>query len=103
MKTRDEQIKRLEELQSEMQSSWREEAEFRVTNRKWICESQRIATAMLIRMEAMGMKQSDLAKLMGVSQQYISKILRGKENLTLTTIVKIEEALNLTILSHPHV
>ncbi|MDF9829984.1 helix-turn-helix transcriptional regulator [Parabacteroides sp. PF5-6] len=103
MKTRDEQIKRLEELRAEVPSKWRENAELRVANREWIRESQRIATAMLVRMDAMGMRQGDLAKLMGVSQQYISKILRGKENLTLTTIVKIEETLNLEILSHSHI
>lgn len=99
MKTRDEQIARLEQFQSDTPSRWREEAEYRVANREWIRESQRIATAMLVKMDEMGLKQSDLAALMGTSQQYISKILRGKENLTLTTIVKIEEALQITILS----
>lgn len=99
MKTRDEQIAKLEQLQSGTPSKWREEAEFRATNREWIRESQKIATAMLIKMDEMNLKQSDLAKLMGVSQQYISKILRGKENLTLNTMVRIEEVLHITILS----
>lgn len=99
MKTIDEQIKQLERLQPETPSKWREEAEFRASNRQWIHESQKIATAMVIQMDKMGLKQSDLAKRMGVSQQYISRILRGKENLTLTTIVRIEESLNLSILS----
>ncbi|NDV84963.1 helix-turn-helix domain-containing protein [Bacteroides sp. 51] len=102
MKTRDEQIAKLEQFQSATPSRWREEAEYRVANREWIRESQRIATAMLVKMDEMGLKQSDLAALMGTSQQYISKILRGKENLTLTTIVKIEEVLQIAILSPCH-
>lgn len=100
MKTRKEQVKELEKLMPETPSRWREDAEFRAANQEWIRESQRIAAAMLTQMDAKGIRQSDLAKKMGVSQQYISKILRGKENLTLTTIVKIEDALNLSILSH---
>ena len=32
---------------------------------------------------------------MGCSQQYISKILKGQENLSIETIYKIEEALEI--------
>ncbi|NDV65899.1 helix-turn-helix transcriptional regulator [Bacteroides sp. 224] len=99
MKTRDEQIAKLEQMQPNTPSKWREEAEFRSTNREWLRESQKIATTMLIKMEELGLKQWDLAEKMGVSQQYVSRILRGKENLTLNTIIKIEEALHITILS----
>lgn len=102
MKKRDEQIAKLEEFQSGIPSKWRKEAEYRLINRDWIRESQRIATEMLIKMDEMGLKQSDLAKMMGVSQQYISKILKGKENLTLNTIVRIEEILHITILHPSH-
>ncbi|NDV57752.1 helix-turn-helix transcriptional regulator [Bacteroides sp. 519] len=102
MKERDEQIARLERFQSDTPSKWREEAEFRAANREWIRESQKIATMMLTKMDAMGLRQTDLAQMMGVSQQYISRILKGKENLTLNTIIKIEEILHITILSPSH-
>lgn len=35
---------------------------------------------------------------MNCSQQYISKILKGKENLSLETISKIEQALSIQII-----
>jgi transcriptional regulator with XRE-family HTH domain len=35
---------------------------------------------------------------MGCSQQYVSKILKGKENLSLETLSKIESALGIAIL-----
>lgn len=102
MENRKDQIQKLEKFQSGTPSTWRKEAEYRLINRDWIRESQRIATEMLIKMDEMNLKQSDLAKMMGVSQQYISKILKGKENLTLNTIVRIEEILHITILHPSH-
>ena len=35
---------------------------------------------------------------MGCSQQYVSKILKGQENLSIETICKIEDALELELL-----
>ena len=45
------------------------------------------------------------AERMGCSQQYVSRILKGTENLSIETISKIESALNLGILgpASPHV
>ncbi|OFX81522.1 MAG: hypothetical protein A2W86_08230 [Bacteroidetes bacterium GWD2_45_23] len=36
---------------------------------------------------------------MDVSPQYVSKIIKGRENLSLETIWKIEEALGITLIS----
>jgi len=38
---------------------------------------------------------------MGVTPQYINKIVKGKENLTLETIAKIEKALGITLIEVP--
>lgn len=59
--------------------------------------SQLIAMKMLDKMEQLGMTQKALAEKMGCTQQYVSKILRGKENLSLETLSKIEEALELQL------
>lgn len=40
-------------------------------------------------MEEMNMSQKQLSELMGCSQQYVSKVLKGQENLSLETISKI--------------
>lgn len=54
---------------------------------------------MLDKMEQMKITQKQLAEKMNCSQQYISKILKGKENLSLETLTKIEKALDIQILT----
>ena len=53
---------------------------------------------MLDKMEVLGLTQKALAEQMGCSQQYISRVLKGTENLSIETISKIETALQLEIL-----
>ena len=98
MKTREEIISNLKEHQSVTPSKWRENAEWRMANKSWLRHSQRIAMMMLYRMEELGMTQKALAAKMGCSQQYISRVLKGTENLSIETISKIESALELEIL-----
>lgn len=90
-------LKKLESYASSTPSNWRAEAEQRQLNKGWLRYSQMIAMIMLDKMEELGFTQKMLADRMGCSQQYISKILRGKENLSLETLCKIEEALNIQI------
>ncbi|PLX14061.1 MAG: hypothetical protein C0594_00540 [Marinilabiliales bacterium] len=47
------------------------------------------------------MTQRRLAEEMGVSPQYINKVVKGKENLTLETISKIESVLGITLIEIP--
>lgn len=49
-------------------------------------------------MENKGLTQKEFAQRVGCSQQYISRILKGKENLSIETISKIEAALGVSIL-----
>lgn len=65
----------------------------------WMLHSQTIATIMSNRMEKLGMTQKALAIKMNCSQQYISKVLKGRENLSLETLCKIEKALDIKILN----
>ena len=58
---------------------------------------------MLDKMEQTGMTQRQLAEKMGCSQQYVSKILKGKENLSLETLFKIENTLGIRILSKENI
>jgi transcriptional regulator with XRE-family HTH domain len=53
---------------------------------------------MLDKMEELNMTQKQLAELMGCSQQYVSKVLKGQENLSLETLSKIEDCLEISIL-----
>ena len=92
-------VKKLEQFPSATPSRWREKAEERRENEAWRRESRRIALMMLDRLEALGMSQADLAARLGCTQQYVSRILKGHENLSLKTICKIDDVLNLGIWS----
>ncbi len=91
-------VDKLREHSSATPSHWREEAEFRIANKSWLRYSQRIAMLLLDRMDELKMTQQKLAETLGCSQQYISKILTGKENLSLETISKLELAMDIKIL-----
>ena len=79
-------------------SKWREKAEWRQQNKSWLRYSQLVAIRMLEQMETEGLTQKALAERLGCSQQYVSKILKGQENLSIETICKIENALSLELL-----
>jgi transcriptional regulator with XRE-family HTH domain len=67
-------------------------------NKSWLRHSQRIAVKMLEKMDELSMTQKQLADMMGCSQQYVSKVLKGQENLSLETMSKIANCLKLSIL-----
>lgn len=81
----------------EVKTDWREKAEWRRENRRWLRYSGFIAVTVLHRLEELKMSQKELAEKMNCSPQYISKLLKGLENLTLDTISKLEECLNLDL------
>ena len=89
---------RLGAYASAIPSKWREKAEARLTNKEWLRYSQRIAMMMPDKMEELGLTQKSVAERMGCSQQYVSRVLKGTENLSIETISKIEFALGLQIL-----
>ena len=91
-------IEGLKRHQSPTPSRWRERAEWQQKNKSWLRYSQHIAMLMLDKMEKLNMTQKQLAELMGCSQQYVSKVLKGQENLSLETLSKIEDCLEISIL-----
>lgn len=101
MKTEKEIVAKLKEHQSATPSKWKENAEWRIANKSWLRYSQHIAMLMLDKMEELGMNQKKLSELMGCCQQYVSKILKGQENLSLETLSKIERCLQLQLLNQP--
>ena len=91
-------IDKLEKYASTTPSKWREAREYRQENKIWLRYSQRIAMLMLDKMDELGINQKQLAEMMNCSQQYISKVLKGRENLSLETLYKIEMTLGISIL-----
>ena len=99
MRTDNEIVSKLKKHQPSTPSRWRDNAEWRIANKSWLRYSQQIAMMMLDRMEELHMSQKQLSELMGCSQQYVSKVLKGQENLSLETLSKIERCLNLQIIA----
>ena len=87
----------LEAHQSPTPSRWREEAQWRRDNEYWLKYSRYITLQVLRAMEEQSVTQAELAKLMGCTQQYVSNLLKGSSNMTLETIARLENALNIDI------
>ena len=49
-------------------------------------------------MEEQSVTQVELAKRMGCTQQYVSNLLKGSSNMTLETIARLENALNIDLI-----
>lgn len=95
-----ETIEKLQTISTAAPSDWREKAQWRKDNRDWLRKSGKIALAILDAIDdKRDMTQKKLADMIGVSQQYISKVVKGQENLSLQTICKLEKALDITLIS----
>lgn len=79
-------------------SDWNEQAQTRQNNAYWLKHSQQIAIKILKTLRERNMKQTEFAALLNVSPQQVNKIVKGKENLTLETISRIEEVLKISII-----
>ena len=53
-------------------------------------------------MKALGLTQKVLAERMQCTQQYVSKILKGKENMSLDTLTRLENALGISLILDSH-
>ena len=93
----------LETHQSEKPSTWREEAEWRRDNWSWMRHSQKIAVKVLLQMKQENLTQKALAERMNCTQQYVSKILKGKENMSLDTLSRLEDALGISLINDEQV
>lgn len=75
-----------------------ERAKERKKNRSRLRESQAIAMKVLMELDSRGWTKKQLATEMGVTPQQVSKIVSGKENLTLHTQTQLQDILNIPIL-----
>ncbi len=56
--------------------------------------------ALLQRMKELGLKRAELARRLGTSAAYVSKLLNGPGNLTLESLIKIAEAVGCELRTH---
>lgn len=86
-------------LVSKEKTSTEEKNKERIKNRAMLRESQQIAIKVLVKLDELGWSQKDLAKALVVSPQQVTKIVSGKENLTIETQIKLQNILNIPVLA----
>lgn len=91
-------LKFLEQHEGETPSRFIEEATWRKENASWLRWSRQLAVTIIGYMQDHGMKRADLAAKLGVSPQYVSKLLSGTENLSFRSIANIEDCLGISCL-----
>ena len=93
-----ERVEKFLTLVSEGTSEFEKKALWRQANKNWLNKSFAIALKIHSLIKSKGISQVKLAYDLGVTPQYIHKILQGKENLTLETICKIETVLGISLI-----
>ncbi len=94
-------LNRLKEVAKQPSEKEREEARFRDENRDWLLKSAQIALEIHRYLRLNGMTQSQLAEKLGISPAMVTKLLSGKENLSLKTICGIERVIQFELLKVP--
>ncbi len=89
-------IKFLEAHEGNTPSRFVEESTWRKENASWLRWSRQLAITLIGYMQANGLKRGDLAAKLGVSPQYVSKLLSGTENFSLKSIANIEDRLGIS-------
>lgn len=92
-------IDRLNAIAKPRSEKAKESARRRRENREWLRMSQDIAISVLGYLRRSGSTQKELAEKMGVAPAYISKLVKGQENLSLSTICRLQTVTGLTLIS----
>jgi transcriptional regulator with XRE-family HTH domain len=91
-------IEFLEAHMSETPSRFCEKAQWRKDNAGWLRWSRQVALSLIDYMQTHDLKRAELAERLGVSPQYVSKLLSGTENLSFKSVANIEEKLGINCL-----
>ena len=86
----------LEAHQSEKPSTFVSDAKWRQENEVWLRWSRGIALSIVDYMQENGLSRSDIANKLGVSPQYVSRILSGNTNFSFKSIAEIERKLGIS-------
>lgn len=85
------------------ESTWLSKAKKRKDNRAWLDISFAIALKIIRYLKSNKISQKELAESLDWSPQYLNKVLKGKENLTLDTICKLQKATGLSLIEVPQI
>ena len=97
MKTRAVQF--LESHQSGEHSTFVSDVQYRQENALWLKRSRSVALAIIDYMQTNSLSRNDIADRLGVTPQYVSRILSGKVNFSFKTVSEIENRLGIMCFS----
>lgn len=86
----------LEAHQSDKPSTFVADAKWRQENEVWLKWSRKVALSIVDYMQENGFSRSDIAAKLGVSPQYVSRILSGNINFSFKSIAEIERKLGIS-------
>ena len=86
----------LEAHQSDKPSTFMEDAKWRQENEVWLRWSRSIALTIVDYMQKNSLTRSDIANRLGVTPQYVSKILSGNTNFSFKSVAEIERKLGIS-------
>ena len=95
----DKAIRFLKEHESSTPSKFRENAQWRHENKAWLKWSRNIALSLIDYMQTHNLSRNGMAELLGVTPQYVSKLLSGKVNFSFKSVAEIESKLGISCLS----
>lgn len=88
----------LKQHESNAPSRFYENAEGRRENREWLKWSRDVALSLVDYMEINEINRNGLAERLGVTPQYVSKILSDKVNFSFKSIAEIENKLSIKLI-----
>ncbi len=94
-------IQFLEKHESAAPSEFEKDAQYRIQNERWLRWSMSISLKIIDYMQLNGLSRADIAQRLGVSSQYVSRILAGNINHSLKSIAEMEDALGINLLPTP--
>ena len=86
----------LEANRSKVPSRFVERALDHQSEESWQRWARQVALLLIDYMQENSLNRAELAKRLGVSPQYVSRLLSGKENLSFKSIAQIEERLGVS-------
>ena len=89
----------LEAHESVKPSTFTADAAWRKENEVWLKWSRKIAMTIVDYMQENGLSRTDIAEKMGVSPQYVSRILSGNTNFSFKSIAEIEKKLGISCMN----
>lgn len=95
----DKVLEKLRELKSPTPSKWKEEAENRQANMSRLKESRGVAIKILSKMRFEGISRTQLSDMTGLNLDMISAVLKGKGQANPDAVVKIENALAISLVN----